>query len=131
MCVIRHVLGSYNSYCQEYNTSKFQSGKTLFYQLSVSAILLLIIAQVSGEAGLIILTGLLIVSLTFQILANSFASYVVWFGVVKTYPAAELSSFVFLAPVFGVLFGTVLLSESVSLYLFAGMSLVEIGIFGQ
>jgi len=102
--------------------------KTLFYQLSVSAVILLGLALAVGEEGLLNLTDILIYSLIFQIIGISFASYIVWFWMVKTYPAAELSSFVFLAPGFGVLFGALLLSETISVNLLSGMVLVGFGI---
>jgi drug/metabolite transporter (DMT)-like permease len=44
------------------------------------------------------------------------------------YPATKISAFVFLTPVFALLFGTLWLNEPVTLNLIASLSLVAIGI---
>ena len=50
-------------------------------------------------------------SLVFQSAIVSFASYLVWFWLMRHYPATRLSAFVLLTPVFGLLFGVLLLDE--------------------
>ena len=45
----------------------------------------------------------------------SFASYLVWFWLVRHYPATRLASFTLLTPVFGLLLGALLLAEPMTL----------------
>ena len=40
-------------------------------------------------------------SLAFQIVVVSFASYLLWFWLIRHYPATRLASFTMLTPVFG------------------------------
>ncbi|MDP6926801.1 MAG: EamA family transporter, partial [Rhodospirillales bacterium] len=52
-----------------------------------------------------------------------------WFWAVRHYPAARLSSFTFLTPLFGVIFGGWLLGEPLSPALLMALLLVGIGIY--
>ncbi|MBF0324945.1 multidrug DMT transporter permease [Magnetospirillum moscoviense] len=102
--------------------------KTLFYQLAVSAILLPVASVALGEQGLTDPTAMAWVSLAWQIAGVAFASYLAWFWLITRYPATRLSAFSFLTPLFGVLFGTVLLDEPFTWPLAAGLVLVGLGI---
>ncbi|MGH7075249.1 MAG: DMT family transporter [Stellaceae bacterium] len=105
------------------------ANKILFYQLSVSAILLLALAFLFGEPGLVRPTWLTWASLAWQIVVVAFASYLGWFWLITRYPAAKLAAFSFLAPLFGVVFGAVLLGERVTPLLILAMALVAFGIW--
>jgi drug/metabolite transporter (DMT)-like permease len=102
--------------------------KTLFYQLVVAAPLLFIGASVIGEAGIIQTTPVILSAFVFSTVVVVFISYAVWFWLLRTYPAAEVSVFTFLAPVFGVLAGHVLLHEPVGWPLAGALVLVACGI---
>jgi drug/metabolite transporter (DMT)-like permease len=52
----------------------------------------------------------------------------VWFWVLKVYPAADMASWAFLAPVFGVIFGWLLLDEQMSVTIIGALVLVSVGI---
>jgi drug/metabolite transporter (DMT)-like permease len=54
--------------------------------------------------------------------------FVLWFWVLSIYPASDMASFSFLAPVFGVIFGWLILDENISLTIFGSLLLVSIGI---
>ncbi|MEO5845845.1 MAG: DMT family transporter [Caldimonas sp.] len=103
--------------------------KTLLYQLAVSALLLL------GAAAFIAaplphrLSALAWSSLAFQTVIVSFASYLVWFWLIRHYPATRLSSFTMLTPVFGLVLGAVLLAEPVTERLLIALVAVAAGIF--
>jgi drug/metabolite transporter (DMT)-like permease len=88
--------------------------KTLFYQLAVSFPVLLAGSFLIGERGLVALTGMALASLTFQSAIVAFGTYLAWFWLLARYLAAPLSVLSFLTPLFGVLFGVLFLSESLS-----------------
>ena len=102
--------------------------KTLFYQLGVSAALLPIFAFLLNEPGITALTPLTLVSLAFQAVIVAFLSYLAWFWLLGRYLAARLSVFSFLAPMFGVLFGVVFLSEPLGPQFAVAAGLVGLGI---
>ena len=102
--------------------------KTLFYQLGVSAALLPIFAFLLNEPGITVLTPLALVSLAFQAVIVAFLSYLAWFWLLGRYLAARLSVFSFLSPMFGVLFGVVLLSEPLGPQFAIAAGLVGLGI---
>lgn len=108
--------------------SETQPSKTLMYQLLVSAILLLAVAGSLGYATDISMTAIAWYSLFFQIVIVSFASYLAWFWILRTYLATRVSVFSFLTPLFGVGFGILLLNESVSTAFLMGAVLVLAGI---
>jgi drug/metabolite transporter (DMT)-like permease len=102
--------------------------KTLFYQLGVSALLLPLVALAVGEPGVIRLDAVVIASLVFQSAVVAFASYLAWFWLLTRYLAGRLAVFSFLAPMFGVFFGVLVLDEPLSArFVFAAL-LVGAGI---
>ncbi|MCS2608560.1 DMT family transporter [Halomonas dongshanensis] len=101
---------------------------TLSYQLSVTALLLLPIALLSGELMAARFTPLALSSLGFQTLVISCAALLLWFSLLRRYRASQLGVFSFLAPLFGVLFGTLLLQEPLSANFLIGGSAILFGI---
>lgn len=85
--------------------------RTLFYQLAVSALLLPLASAALGEPGIVALDGVALASLGFQSVVVALASYLVWFWLLTRYLAAPLAVFSFLAPLFGVAFGVLILGE--------------------
>jgi drug/metabolite transporter (DMT)-like permease len=84
--------------------------KTLFYQLVVGFVLLMLAAIALGQTGFKP-TPIAWGSLLFQSLIVSFASYLTWFWLLRHYLASRLGVFSFLTPLFGVAFGVWLLDE--------------------
>jgi drug/metabolite transporter (DMT)-like permease len=105
------------------------ANKILFYQLAVSAALLPPLAFALGEPGFTRPTWLTWASLGWQIAVVAFATYLGWFWLITRYPAAKLAAFSFLAPLFGLMFGAVLLGEHVTPLLIVAMALVAFGIW--
>ncbi len=103
--------------------------KTLFYQLAVSAVLLLAAAAASAPPPLHALSPLAWGSLAFQIVVVSFASYLVWFWLVRHYPATRVASFTMLTPIFGLILGALLLAEPITARLLIALATVAAGIF--
>jgi len=102
--------------------------KTLLYQLAVSGVLLFIAALAAGSPLPARMSMLVWASLGFQVLIVTFASYLVWFWLIRSYPATKLSSFTLLTPVFGLLMGAVLLGEPITVRLVLALAAVALGI---
>lgn len=98
--------------------------KTLLYQLGVSGLGLCAAAWAMGEslpqAWSLRLAGLLF----FQTVIISFASYLLWFWMVRHYPATRLAAFTLATPLFGLLAGALLLGEPITLRL--GLALLAL-----
>ena len=103
--------------------------KTLLYQLAVSALMLLVAAILSGAPIPAKLSTLAWAALFFQVVIVTFASYLLWFWLIRHYPATRLSSFTMLTPVFGLLLGALLLAEPVTARLVIALATVAFGIF--
>jgi drug/metabolite transporter (DMT)-like permease len=108
--------------------ARVSAAKTLLYQLAVSAPMLLLASVLMGEKGVIALTPLALASLAYQGVIVAFASYLVWFWLLTRYLAARLSVFSFLTPLFGVLFGVLILSEPLTPSFIGAALLVGAGI---
>jgi drug/metabolite transporter (DMT)-like permease len=109
--------------------ARIDPAKTLAYQLAVSGVALTVGALLLGERGIFDPTPLVVYSLLFQIAVVAFASYLVWFALIRVYPASTLSAFTFLTPLFALLFGAALLGERVSVALVVSLVFVAFGIF--
>ena len=106
--------------------------KTLLYQLVVSGLALGAASLLAGEAwprSVPALSTLALVSLAFQIVVVTFASYLVWFWLVRHYPATRVAAFTLLTPVFGLLAGVLLLDEPLTLRLAVALAAVCTGIW--
>jgi drug/metabolite transporter (DMT)-like permease len=103
--------------------------KTLLYQLVHAAVLLGLASWLAGERWPAAPGPLPLLSLAFQTLMVCFASYLLWFWLVRHYPATLLSAFTLLTPVFGLMAGVALLGEPMTLRLLAALVAVAVGIF--
>ncbi|MNY32222.1 putative DMT superfamily transporter inner membrane protein [compost metagenome] len=101
---------------------------TLFYQLLVGFVGLLVIAVATGQVTHVTLTSVAVASVLFQSVIVSFFSYLTWFWLMRRYLASNLAVFSFITPLFGVTFGVLLLGEPLSLNFVAGAILVLMGI---
>ncbi|WP_127523758.1 DMT family transporter [Mesorhizobium sp. Z1-4] len=101
--------------------------KTLLYQLLVSA---LVSAPLIPLAGPVLrdVTAMATASLLYQAVFVVAFTYVLWFWLMRRYPASGLSSFTFLSPVFGVLGGGLLLGEPLSWRIFAALTMIAAGL---
>ena len=102
--------------------------KTLMYQLAVSAAVLGLAAPLAGEAWPAQISTATWWGLGFQTVVVTFASYLVWFWLVRHYPATRISAFTLLTPVFGLLAGVTLLGEPATARLLVGLVAVCAGI---
>lgn len=102
--------------------------KTLLYQLGISGIALALAAAIVGQPWAPTLSALTWASLLFQVVIVTFASYLLWFWLVRHYPATRLASFTLLTPVFGLLLGALLLGEPITARLVIALATVAAGI---
>lgn len=102
--------------------------KTLMYQLLVSGFALGLAALAQGETWPQRLSAAALWPLAFQIVVVTFASYLVWFWLIRHYPATRLSAFTLLTPIFGLIAGVLLLGEAVSPRLLVALAAVCVGI---
>jgi len=100
----------------------------LLYQLAVSGIILMVIAPVYGDLIREVNMFIILLFLVQVIVVVSF-SFLAWFWLLSVYPASKVASFSFLAPVFGVLFGWIILDEVLSQKIILSLLLVSIGVY--
>ncbi|MCS4284236.1 drug/metabolite transporter (DMT)-like permease [Pseudomonas sp. BIGb0278] len=101
---------------------------TLFYQLMVGFVGLLMMALLTGQIGMVTLTPLAMGSVLFQGVVVSFVSYLTWFWLLRKYLASNLAVFSFITPLFGVTFGVLLLGEPLSVNFVLGALMVLAGV---
>jgi drug/metabolite transporter (DMT)-like permease len=107
--------------------SNAPAAQTLLYQLVGAFVVLLVAALITGQAAVVV-APLLWVNLVFQVVVVSFASFLLWFWLLRHYLASQLGVFSFMTPLFGVAFGVWLLNEPVEREFLAGAVLVLAGI---
>ena len=103
------------------------TAKTVFYQVAMAAILLGVFAAATGQTAFTPST-LMIAALVFQTVIISIATYVVWFWLLRHYLISRLMLLSLLTPLFGVMFGALLLADPVSLRFALGAALVLMGV---
>lgn len=109
------------------NLSKAPATETLLYQLLIACFVLLLAAWFLGDfyfrSTSLVWSGLL-----FQSVMISFASFLIWFGLLKRYLASQLGVFSFLTPLFGIVFGVLLLNDPIETRFIIGSAFVLAGI---
>ena len=102
--------------------------RILFYDLTISAVILTGAAWLLGEAGLFDPSWRVLASLAYAIVAISFVSYLVFTSMLRRYQAAGLASFMFLSPIFGVVIATLMLGETLTPTILIALGLNALGI---
>ncbi|MDM0075673.1 DMT family transporter [Variovorax sp. J2P1-59] len=102
--------------------------KTLFYQIAVTAAVSPVLSLLLGERWGFSYSTYAWFSIALQTAIGAFASYLAWMWLLRHYPATRISSFTFLTPLFALVFGVVLLSESLTLQLVLALAGVALGI---
>ena len=101
--------------------------QTLLYQLVAAFVMLVAAAFITGQARFNP-TPQVWASLIFHSVVVSFASFLVWFWLLRHYLASRLGVFSFLTPLFGILLGAWLLSEPIEASFLMGAVPVLLGI---
>ena len=102
--------------------------KLLFYQLAVSSAAFPLLSLALGEVWVWQFSRFAITSLLLQTVVGAFASYLAWMWMLGRYPATKISVFVFLTPLFALLFGALWLDERITPGLLVALGMVAVGI---
>ncbi|RJR42935.1 MAG: DMT family transporter [Desulfobacteraceae bacterium] len=97
----------------------------LFYSIPVLALGALLFERSSSPS----LTTPVLLAFSYQCFAVAFFSYILWFWMIGRYSVSRLTAFTFLSPLFGVLLGSLVLSEPVGYLVFIGLAFVGAGIY--
>jgi drug/metabolite transporter (DMT)-like permease len=108
--------------------SRVSAEKTLLYQLVVSAPLLAAGALVFGEHIDKVPSAVALGSFAYQTVWVVSVTFAVWFALMVRYSAARLSAFTFLAPLFGVAAGHLVLNEPLTPAFAVAAALVALGL---
>lgn len=107
--------------------SSVPATQTLLYQLVGAFVLLLPAAALLDQLSFNP-TPTAVGNLVFQSVIVSFASFLVWFGLLRRYLASRLGVFSFMTPLFGILLGAWLLNEKIEPAFLVGAALVLAGV---
>jgi len=109
--------------------AQISPGRTLLYQLSVSAVVLPFGSLALNEPGIVDVSLLAVASLLYQTVWIASITYLAWFWLIRHYPAPKLASFTFLTPLFGVMAGWLILDEPLTAALLVAMFFVAAGVY--
>ena len=104
--------------------------QTLLYQLLVSGVLLTAASPLLGETwpAWSSLGPRPLLLMGFQTVVVTFASFLLWFWLVRHYPATRVTAFTLLTPLFGLMAGVLLLGEPLTPRLVVACAAVVLGI---
>jgi drug/metabolite transporter (DMT)-like permease len=102
--------------------------KLLFYQVAVSGVLLTLLSLWLGEPWQWRVSAFAATSVLLQTVVGAFASFLAWMWMLGHYPATRISVFIFLTPMFALLFGALWLREPVTPGLLTALAGVALGI---
>jgi drug/metabolite transporter (DMT)-like permease len=108
--------------------NRVSAEKVMLYQLVVSAPALALAAFTFGEKMTAMPSALALGAFAYQTAWVVPVTFVVWFALVKRYSANRLSAFTFLAPLFGVAAGHLVLGEPLTPAFAAAVTLVAVGL---
>jgi drug/metabolite transporter (DMT)-like permease len=108
--------------------ARVSAEKLLFYQVAVSSVVLTCLSWLMGEPWRWSFSAFAATSVFLQTAVGAFASFLAWMWMLGRYPATKISVFIFLTPIFALLFGSLWLHEPVTPGLLAGLVGVALGI---
>ncbi|HKK98867.1 MAG TPA: DMT family transporter [Desulfotignum sp.] len=103
--------------------------QTLFSQLIFAIPVLLAGSLLFEHEYTLVLSAPVLWAMAYQIVVVAFFSYTLWFWMIHNFAVSGLTAFTFLAPLFGVVFGAVILLEPVGMRVWFGLALVCTGIY--
>ena len=121
--------GATTVYIKKFMAEKIHPINTFLYQLVFSIPILLIVSLVLESRWIYRIDLTIVASMFYQSIINAFISLVIWFRLIHEYSVSRLTAFTFFTPIFGVLFGIILLGEEFTNSLMVGLPLVCLGIF--
>ena len=108
--------------------TRVSAEKVMLYQLVVSAPIMAAAAYFTGEQMVQMPSAIALGALAYQTIWVVSVTFVIWFALVARYSANRLSAFTFLAPLFGVAAGHLVLGEPLTLAFAAAVALVAGGL---
>jgi drug/metabolite transporter (DMT)-like permease len=130
MCAGAGLLWGVNTVLVKANPTlrRLSFANVLLFQIGGSVPLMLLAAWLVGDLSQPLTpSGVAWLSLAYQTVIVTFASYLVWFWLVMRYQAAAVSGFTFLAPLFGIAAGAAFLGETATPALLLGLAAVVVG----
>ncbi len=121
--------GATTLYIKKFMAERVHPIHTFLYQLFFSIPILLTMSLILEPKWVTKIDGLIVASLLYQSIIVAFMSYFLWFKLIHQYSVSRLSAFTFFTPIFGVLFGVLLLGEEFTVSLMVGLPMVSLGIF--
>lgn len=121
--------GATTLYIKRFMAERVHPINTFLYQLAFSIPILFAMSLILEPRWIYRVDVPIVASLFYQSVIVAFVSYFLWFKLIHNYPVSRLSAFTFFTPIFGVLFGTVLLGEELTWSLLVALPLVSLGIF--
>jgi drug/metabolite transporter (DMT)-like permease len=103
--------------------------KALGYQVAVSIPILALAAWISGETLTRVPGPLVLLLMVYQAVWVVGLTFLIWFGLVKTYSASKLSAFTFITPLFGVIASYFIMHDTLTLAFGAAAVLVIAGLY--
>lgn len=100
----------------------------MFYQMFFVALLSLAFALFTGQSLSMDINQESIALMAYQIFVLALCSYLGWFWLLRVYLATRIAMLSLLTPLFGVLFGVLILGEALTLSFLAGAALVLVGV---
>lgn len=121
--------GATTLYIKKFMAKRVEPIHTFLYQLFFSIPILLAVSIILEPKWFYKIDSYVAASLFYQSIIIAFITYFVWFKLIHEYSVSRLSAFTFFTPIFGVLFGILILHEEMTVSLMIGLPLVSIGIF--
>ena len=121
--------GATTLYIKKFMAKRVEPIHTFLYQLFFSIPILLTVSMILEPRWIYKIDPYIIASLLYQSIIIAFITYLVWFKLIHKYSVSRLSAFTFFTPIFGVLFGILLLHEEFTVSLIIGLPMVSMGIF--
>ena len=100
----------------------------LLYQLIVSGVILLPISFLFNDYIRDINLSLILI-FVFQVIVIMCLGFIGWLWVMSKYSASGTNSFMFLTPIFGVLFGWLIMNDNINLQIYLSLFLTCLGIY--
>ena len=82
-----------------------------------------------NEPGVVNVSVLAVAIMLYQTVWIASVTFLTWFWLIRHYPAPKLASFTFIAPLFGVLAGWLVLDEPLTPALLIAMVTVAVGVY--
>ncbi len=121
--------GATTLYIKKFMANRVEPIHTFLYQLFFSIPILLIMSLLLEPKWIYQINLQVTASLLYQSVIIAFITYFIWFKLIHKYSVSRLSAFTFFTPIFGVLFGVLILHEELTLSLWIGLPMVSMGIF--